>query len=110
MPATSPPPPPPSRNCAEMPPGNVGMHATGIAANVVLCGTSLIPDALIGFFGAAAWGAAARDTGNVLVNDIYGTFGPNGDIPCPSRLQGALNICMTVYLAITIPPLEFALR
>lgn len=25
-------------------------------------------------------------------------------------MQGALNICMTVYLAITLPPIEFALR
>lgn len=94
---------------SEMPPGNVGMHATGIAVNGVLCCTALIPYVLIAFFGAALWGPAAAETGNVLENDIYGLFGPNGEVPCPNKIQGALNICVTVYLAITIPPIEFAL-
>lgn len=94
---------------AELPPGNVGLHAADMGTKTTLLGTALIPYLVIGFFGAAVWGPAAAETGNVLQNDIYGTFGPEGKAPCPTKSQGTLNILMSIYLAITLPVIEFAL-
>jgi hypothetical protein len=75
-----------------MPPGNPGQHSVAVAVDAVLCGTALVPYLLIAFFGAALWGKESIETGNVLLNDIYGEF-QDGKIHCPSPAQGALNMC-----------------
>ena len=49
---------------------------------------------LLGFFGAARWGLDTNT--NLLVND-WG----------PPAYQGALNILLGVYLALTNPPLVY---
>ncbi|KAL0039724.1 hypothetical protein WJX77_006100 [Trebouxia sp. C0004] len=65
-----------------------GVHVTGIAFVVY---------ALIGFFGAADFGSNTQ--GNVLENDLGGGAG-----------QGVLNIAMSLYLALSLPPVEFPTR
>lgn len=71
---------------SEMPPGNIGVSATTFCVTGVLLCTALVPYLSLGFFGAALWGPAAIDNGNVLLNDIYGEA-KDGVVSCPSPAQ-----------------------
>lgn len=94
----------------EMPEGSAGESLIRSGTAITMFGTAMLPYLMVGFFGAALWGQAAVETGNILQNDIFGTANEEGVFECPSVAQGVLNLLMTVYLALGCPPFEFILR
>lgn len=78
----------------EMPPGKAGYRILSWSMRLVIGVVCFIIYFLLGFFGAARWGLDTNT--NLLVND-WG----------PPAYQGALNILLGVYLALTNPPLVY---
>ncbi|GAB4820976.1 hypothetical protein N2152v2_008022 [Parachlorella kessleri] len=68
----------------------------GSAASITILGTAGVTYLLTGFFGAAMYGRCCTAT-NLTENDWL-----------PGAWSGGLNLLVTVYLALSIPPLLYA--
>ncbi|XP_057861373.1 uncharacterized protein LOC131069823 isoform X2 [Cryptomeria japonica] len=82
----------------ELPSGKVGIGILKWATRFVVLGISFIVYAIIGLFGAARYGDQTSD--NILQNRWMG-----GGIG-----QGILNLSISLYLALSVPMLEFPIR
>ncbi|GAQ81504.1 Amino acid transporter protein [Klebsormidium nitens] len=83
---------------AEMPRGDVGIKILAWSARFVTLGNAFLTYCVLGFFGAARYGAATK--GNILQNEWIGGKG----------WQGLLNVFMCLYIAVSGPPSEFPVR
>lgn len=82
----------------EVPSGKVGISILKWATRIVVLGISFVIYAIIGLFGAARYGAQTSD--NILENKWMG-----GGIG-----QGILNLSIYLYLALSVPMIEFPIR
>lgn len=96
---------------AEMPPGRTGARITNAASNITVLGVALITYVVTGFFGAAMYGYSGTSD-NILNNQWFGSTvtGADGQVVSISGTAGqfVLNLLMTIYLAISLPPIVYA--
>ncbi|GAQ87696.1 Amino acid transporter protein [Klebsormidium nitens] len=83
---------------AEMPRGKYGVKMLGWSNRFVVLVNAFVTYFILGFFGAARYGADTE--GNILQNAWIG-----GGV-----WQGLLNVAMCLYLAVSLPPIEFPTR
>eukprot|EP00898_Chlorokybus_atmophyticus_P002369 jgi/Chlat1/3132/Chrsp21S03361 len=83
---------------AEMPKGYVGVKILSWGTRIVVLINAFLTYAFIGFFGAARYGASTED--DILVNEWLGG----------GTAYGILNVLMALYLALSLPPIEFPTR
>lgn len=83
---------------SEVPSGKVGISILKWSTRIVVLGISFVTYAIIGLFGAARYGAQTSD--NILENKWMG-----GGIG-----QGILNLSIALYLALSVPMIEFPIR
>ncbi|KAK9843248.1 hypothetical protein WJX74_009204 [Apatococcus lobatus] len=82
---------------AEMPAGSLGVKLTNQAMCLVTLIVAPAVYGMLGIFGAARYGAATQ--GDMLVNTwLHG------------RAEGILDLATTLYLSISIPPMQMSLR
>ncbi|KAK9867727.1 hypothetical protein WJX84_006460 [Apatococcus fuscideae] len=81
----------------EMPLGALGVELTNQAMCLVTLGVAPLVYGMLGVFGAARYGAATQ--GDMLVNTwLHG------------QAEGILDLATTLYLSISIPPMQMSLR
>uniref|UniRef100_A0A1D2AFK5 Amino acid transporter transmembrane domain-containing protein n=2 Tax=Auxenochlorella protothecoides TaxID=3075 RepID=A0A1D2AFK5_AUXPR len=96
---------------SEMPPGRTGSRITNAASAVTVIGVAATTYIVTAFFGAAMYGYD-NTASNILDNQWFGSYtvAPDGTL-VPGNGGGGqftLNFLMTMYLAISLPPIVFA--
>ncbi|KAL3136879.1 hypothetical protein ABBQ32_006491 [Trebouxia sp. C0010 RCD-2024] len=81
----------------DMPPGPTGLAITSTAVKIVILGVACVMYGTIGVFGAARFGQATE--GDCLVNTWLG-----------GQREGWMDLAMTLFLSISIPPMQISLR
>ncbi|KAK9817843.1 hypothetical protein WJX72_002950 [[Myrmecia] bisecta] len=81
----------------EMPAGDLGVQLTSTAVRIVVPGVALAVYCVLGVFAAARFGLDTQ--GDMLLNSWVG-----------GKWEGVVDLAMTVYLSISIPPMQMSLR